>query len=190
MRLSRGRMFRLGFAGGLMLGLGASTTSAQPFAGSPDKPTATPPKHRRWMVKSGVFAFALQFTPGVPNPGQMTEILLSVGEVPKTPDPRFGTHIPEKQASIIAALRSPDGASTVRYRVHELPGAAGQYGLHVTPKASGIYTLEFTGRTHDGRRLFATVQLPVGVWPLPPELEGQGAPIGGAARARRPIIRK
>lgn len=170
---------------------GAAKAAAQaPAAQAPAAPKPSPkPAVRDWVVKHGRHRFALSFSPGIADPGQLTELRINASSVPKTADPRFGRELPVKDAKLTVTLSSPEGAALSRHRVHRLPLSVGRYGLHLRPpKAAGLYKLTITGQTAEGEAL-PPVELrwPVGVWPLPKELQGSGAK--GSPRVRR-VIRK
>lgn len=170
----------------------APSASAQPFADGPDADKKLPPKpeQRTWTVKEGNFAFTFEFKPGIPDPNQVTEVLIFATEVPKTPHPRYGNRIPLGDARFTVEADNPAGESVGRFLAHAFPLQAGRYGLHMTPTQEGIYNLTVEGKTKDGRDLKARLQLPVKVWPLPKALEGSGADVGGGNRRRRPVIKK
>lgn len=172
--------------------LGAAEAGAQPFADGPDGKTETKPKpeRRAWTVKSGKFAFTLDFNPGIPDPNKLVEIGLLATEIPTTPHPMYGNRIPLKDASLTVEALNPAGESVGRFRAHDMPLQAGRYGLHITPTQEGIYELLIKGRTADGQELSARVKMPVKVWPLPKELEGNGEDVGGGGpRRRAPVIK-
>ncbi len=166
--------------------------SAQPFADGPDDEKAKAPKPptRTWTVKEGNFAFTFDFKPGVPDPGQVVEVIVLATEGPKTPHPRYGNRIPLGGATFTVEATNPAGESIGRFRAHGFALQAGRYGLHMTPTTEGLYALDLAGKTSDGRDLRASLKLPVAVWPLPSELEGTGADVGAGPRRRRPIIKK
>lgn len=188
------RLARLALALPLFAGMsfGAAEALAQPFADGPDADKKLPPKpeRRTWTVKEGDFAFTFDFKPGIPDPNQVTEIVVFATEVPKTPHPRYGNRIPLGGARFTVEATNPAGESVGRFLAHAFPLQAGRYGLHITPTQEGIYELILEGKAKDGRDLKARLKMPVKVWPLPKELEGSGADVGGGPRRRRPVIKK
>lgn len=175
----------------LPLALMATPALAQPFADGPDaKKDAGPrPERRTWTVKSGDYAFTLEFNPGIPNPNQVVEIQVLAGSIPKTPHPRYGNRIPMEGARITVEAINPAGESIGRFLAHPFALQAGRYGLHVTPTQDGIYELFIQARTAEGEKVEARMKMPVNVWPLPKELEGGGDDVGNSGR-RRPVIKK
>lgn len=178
----------------LTIGVVAGTTVAHaqnsggpPFAGDPDKKTEKPrPALRSWTVNAGGFSYSLDFNPGIPNPGQTVEIIISVARIPKTPHPRFGNRIPQGDARFVVEMRTPDGELVGRYRAHPLPLTRGRYGLHFTPTSDGLFGLTIEGKSSEGLALRASTKLPVNVWPLPEDLQGTGDD-AGSFRRRRPL---
>lgn len=159
-----------------------------PFADS-GKKAAAKPEARTWNViqKGDVkLAFAAEMKPGVPDPQQLTEIMLTASAIPARPDPVFGSQVPLEGARIIVEIMNPAGQLVGRYLTHPIPFAKGRFGLHFTPSQEGIYTLGIRGKTQKGEAINAEVKLPVKVWPLPPELEGTGEKAEGGGR-RGPI---
>lgn len=175
----------------LPLVLVASPALAQPFADGPDaKKDAGPrPERRTWTVKSGDYAFTLEFNPGIPTPNQVAEIVILAGSIPKTPHPRYGNRIPMEGARILVEATNPAGQSVGRFLAHPFELQAGRYGLHLTPTQEGMYELFIEARTAEGEKVEARVKLPVNVWPLPKELEGGGEDVGNSGQ-RRPVIKK
>jgi hypothetical protein len=158
-----------------------------PFADGPEEKKDTPkPATRVWSVATQTHAFSLNFSPGIPDPNQTTEILIAANSIPKTPHPTFGTRVPLKDARLTIEVTNPAGQVVGTYLAHPIPLSAGKYGLHVTPTQAGIYTLAVKGRTADGQDVAAELKMPVAVWPLPKELEGSGDAEGG--QSRRPIM--
>jgi hypothetical protein len=146
-----------------------------PFADKGPTQTTPKPGERTWTVKSGEFAFTVGMKPGIPDPDQVTEILIAANAVPKSPHPKFGNRVPLEGAQLIVEVSSPGGEVVAKFKAHEMPLAAGRYGIHFTPGQEGIYTLAIRGKSADGKTLVADVKLPVKVWPLPAELQGSGA---------------
>ncbi|MEM7678472.1 MAG: hypothetical protein AAF449_20980 [Myxococcota bacterium] len=171
------------------IAFGISAAYAQPFAGDPDaKDKKTkPPAIRNWTVNEGGFSFSLEFNPGVPDPGQMVEIIISVARIPSTPHPTYGNRIPQRGARFVLEMIAPDGARLGRYLAHPLPLTRGRYGVHLTPTQVGLHSLRIRGKSSDGRILRAETKLPVKVWPLPANLRGTGDE-AGSIRRRRPIV--
>jgi len=171
---------------------GASNAAAQPFADGPDGKTETKPKPKRraWTVKEGQFAYSLEFNPGIPDPNKVVEIHVFATKIPSTPHPRYGNRIPLKGATFTVEAFNPAGESVGRFRAHALPLQAGRYGLHITPTQEGIYELIIAGKSAEGEQLKARLKMPVKVWPLPKELEGSGADVGGGPRRRAPVVKK
>lgn len=188
--LTLARLAALPLAAGLLFG--AADAMAQPFADGPDadKKVAPKPERRSWTVKEADFAFTFDFKPGIPDPNGVVEIIVFATEVPKTPHPRYGNRIPLGDATFTVEALNPAGESVGRFLAHPFALQAGRYGLHVTPTQEGIYELVLAGKSSDGRDLKARLKMPVAVWPLPKELEGSGADVGGGPSRRRPIIRK
>jgi hypothetical protein len=152
-----------------------------PFADGPDEQAkaAAKPDARTWTVNHEGFSFTLSFAPGIPDPKQMTEVLILANEIPKTPHPQYGSRVPLFDARLTLEIHNPAGESVGTYLAHPIPLAKGKYGLHMTPTQAGIYTVSLQGKTADGRPLSATMKMPVATWPLPKELEGSGDDAGG-----------
>ncbi len=165
-----------------------------PFADAqPDKAAAPKPAVRSWNVvqesEAGKFAFAFDMKPGVPDPDQVTEILINANLIPKKRDPVFGSNVPLIDAKLIVDVTNPAGQLVGRFETHAMPLTKGRYGFHFTPSQEGIYTLTLKGKTAKGEALSGELKLPVKVWPLPAELEGSGAE-GGSTGRRGPISGK
>ena len=155
-----------------------------PFGERKKKPPPKPAERTTSATqtsKTGSFAYEFDFKPGIPDPGLVTEIIVSANEIPKTPHPRFGSRVPLQSAHVVIELTSPAGELVGRYLAHPLPLQRGKYGLHVTPAQDGIYTLRLVGKTESGAALEAETKLPVNVWPLPPELVDTDQPIADIA---------
>lgn len=159
-----------------------------PFADGPTEKAKPKPKSRTWTVTAEGFSMSYLFEPGIPDPGQVTEIMIVASSVPARPHPRYGSRVPLNKARIFVEVTNPAGESLGRYVAHALPLTSGKYGLHFTPGTEGIYTLRITGKTADGKDIKSSVKLPVAVWPLPDELKGSGD--GEGARTARRVIRK
>ena len=164
---------------------------AAPFQGAPGETDATSanasdpgasttktkdpkPGERQWSVKSGEFVFTLSMKPGIPDPDQVTEILIDANSIPKTPHPRYGKRVPLEDAKILVEVTSPSNEIVAKVLAHPMPLASGKYGLHVTPFKEGVYNLGIRATSADGKPISADVKLPVKIWPLPPELQGSG----------------
>ena len=160
----------------------AGEKKGPPFGEAPKKEEPKP-SERTWTVKTEEFEFSVAMKPGIPDPDQVTEVMINANAIPKTPHPRFGSRVPLEEANIIVEAMNPAGQLVGRYRAHSIPLASGKYGLHVTPSQEGIYTLSIRGTSADGKPLSADVKLPVKVWPLPAELRGSG----DASSSRKPI---
>lgn len=165
-----------------------------PFADAkPDAAQAPKPDRRVWNVvqesESGKFAYSFEMKPGVPDPEQVTEILINANAIPLKRDPEFGNNVPLIDARIVIEVTNPAGQLVGRYLSHAVPLTKGRYGLHFTPSQEGLYTLTLKGKTAKGEALSAELKLPVKVWPLPAELEGTGAAGAGSGR-RGPISGK
>ena len=159
-----------------------------PFAGDPDqKVEQTRPAIRTWTVNANGFSYNIEFSPGIPNAGQLVEMTVAVSRIPKTPHPRFGNRIPQADARFVLEMRDPDGKVVGRYRAHALPLTRGRYGLHFTPAKDGLHTITIAGQSNEGLAMKAETKLPVNVWPLPKELQGTGDD-AGKIRRRRPIV--
>jgi hypothetical protein len=164
---------------GLLMGAGEGGEAAKkgpPFADGPDpKPEVKEkPATRVWNVKSQATVASFAFVPGIPDPDQVTEVTVLVGEVPKVPHPRYGNRLPVDGARLVVEVTNPAGQLVARLRAHPLPLTSSKYGFHFTPTQSGVYGLALRGKTADGRDLAADAKLPVATWPLPAELEGSG----------------
>ncbi|MEL7369327.1 MAG: hypothetical protein AAFN74_10475 [Myxococcota bacterium] len=146
---------------------------------------AAPPKTRSWTIDQRDFSYNLEFRPGVPNPGQMVEIIVSVARIPSTPHPTYGHRIPVSDARFVLEMSAPGGRAIGRYRAHPLPLTRGRYGIHFTPTAPGLYGLRIRGQSSKNDRMEAETKLPVAVWPLPKDLRGTGDATG--RRRRGPI---
>lgn len=173
------------------LAQGAPEKKGPPFADAkPDAAAAPKPERRTWNVsqeaESGKFAFSFDMKPGVPDPEQLTEILINASALPKRPDPVFGSNVPLVDARIVVEVTNPAGQLVGRYLTHAMPLTKGRYGMHFTPTQEGLYTLKLTGKTAKGEALAGELKLPVKVWPLPAELQGTGAQGVGSGR-RGPI---
>ena len=152
----------------------ATEKKGPPFADKgPASATAKPPE-RTWTVKSGEFAFTVGMKPGIPDPDQITEIMISAYSIPKTPNPKFGNRVPIENGHLTLEVSSPGGEPVAKFMAHEMPLSAGKYGVHFTPAQEGIYTLSIRGATADGKAVSGDLKLPVKIWPLPPELQGAG----------------
>lgn len=162
----------------------AAQKKSPPFGDAPKQADQPKPAERVWNVKSGDFAFIVMMKPGIPDPDQLTEVIITANSTPKTPHPRYGNRVPIDDATITVEMSSPGGEVVGRYLAHAMPLSSGRYGVHLTPAQHGIYNLSIRGMTADGKGLSADVKLPVKIWPLPAELQGSGdAEKGG----RRPI---
>jgi hypothetical protein len=156
-----------------------------PFGDAPKVVEEPKPTERTWTAKSGEYAFTVSMKPGIPDPDQVTEVIITANSIPKTSDPKYGNRVPVDGATVTVDLANPAGEVVGRYVAHPMPLSTGRYGLHVTPLHDGIYTLAIRGTTANGKPLTADVKLPVKVWPLPAELKGTG---DGAEKAtRKPI---
>lgn len=155
-----------------------------PFGEAP-KAAAPKPDTRTWNARAGELAFTAVMKPGIPDPGQVVEVIITAASIPKTPHPKYGSRVPMEAASIIVELTSPAGEVVGRFVAHPMPLTAGKYGLHLTPANDGLYTMGIRGSTAQGQAISADIKLPVKVWPLPAELQGTGEPSEGGAR--RPI---
>lgn len=166
---------------------GPDGKAGPPFADGPDAPAVAPrPATRTWGVEDGNRTFAFQFTPGIPEPGKVTEVLLAVTERPKVPDARWGMNVPQIDARLVAEWLSPAGQVLSRYLLHPMPLALSKYGFHVTPDEAGIHRLRLVGKLKSGEAVRVELKVPVDVWPLPEELAGAGK----AAASRRPAVRR
>jgi hypothetical protein len=166
----------------------ADEAAKPPFA-KKEAPAAPKPASRGWSVKqksgSKTFVFQFDMKPGVPDPNQVVEVIVSITEETDRPHPRYGKNVPQENAKISFELSNPAGDVVGRYVGHAMPLSSGKYGTHLTPQQSGLYGLAVRGKTKAGDELSAELKLPVDVWPLPKELEGTGD--GAAAGRRRPI---
>lgn len=160
-----------------------------PFADGPTEKKTPKPSSRSWTVTKDGFSMSYLFVPGIPDPGQVTEVVIVASAVPKTPHPRYGSRVPLENARITVEITTPAGEVVGAFVAHELPLTSGKYGLHFTAQQEGIYSLKLEGKTADGKQIRSEVKLPVAVWPLPDELKGSGDS-EGARTARRPVIRK
>ena len=167
-------MFGLFSLSGLILAAAtpAETASAPGEAASVE--ASAPPPVRVWTTRQDAFVFTAEFKPGIPKPGQLTEILFSASTLPKTAHPRFGTQVPMMDAHLTLRFESPKGTDLGRYLAHPLPLTKGRYGVHFTPTEPGIYRLTLEGKTSEGASVAAKFALAVDVWPLPEELQGEG----------------
>lgn len=172
----------------------ADAQEQNPFTGSPDEavsPSPPPkPKRRIWNARDGKFLMSFEFVPGIPEPGNVVEITITVSELPDQRHPRFGSRIPIRKARIVVEVEDPSGALDGRYLTHSPPLSADRYAFHVTPEVKGIHVLRLKGTTRDARALSARIAMPVAVWPLPDHLKGTGAEAGGGLTRRRPVIKK
>lgn len=164
-----------------------------PFADKKDgaaQAAAPRPESRTWNVlqdnQGKKFGFNFTMKPGVPDPGQVTEVIITANALPARPDPVFGSQVPLDGARIIVEVTNPAGELVGRYVAHPMPLAKGKFGLHLTPSQEGLYTMSLRGKSAKGDELSADVKLPVKVWPLPEELKGTGDTIGGGG-GRAPI---
>lgn len=158
-----------------------------PFGEAPKAKESEPkPPERSWTVKSGEFELSVSMKPGIPDPDQLTEVMISANAIPKTPHPRFGSRVPLEGATVLVEVTSPAGEVVAKYVAHAMPLSSGRYGLHLTPKQEGLYTLGVRGTTADGKSFSGDVKLPVKVWPLPAELQG-GGDVSDKGGSRRPI---
>ncbi len=158
-----------------------------PF-GERKKPPPPKPPTRTWTLEQkGDRNFLIDFDmkPGIPDPGQLTEVMISLNEVPAKPHPRFGNRVPQQDARVVVELNGATGELLGRYVAHAIPLSRGKYGLHITPAAEGIHTMVLRATTADDYRLNGEVKLPVAVWPLPEALQGAGA--AKKTGRRRPI---
>lgn len=178
----------VGLLGLLAAGAGDEGKKKPPFADGPEKEEAPKPAVRNWTVNEKGFSFTFSFAPGIPDPKQMSEILILANKIPKTPHPRYGSRVPLKNARITLELTNPAGELVGTYLAHAMPLSRGKYGLHFTPTQEGIYKVSLSGRTQSGEELAAKLDFPVAVWPLPKELQGSGDDAGGQTVRR--VIRK
>lgn len=157
-----------------------------PFADKPKEEKQPKPEVRSWTVvqetQAGKFAFTFQMKPGIPDPGQVTEVTITANALPARPDPVYGSQVPLIGARLIAELTNPAGELVGRYRAHALPLSKGRFALHLTPSQDGIYRIAVKGKSAKGEELSAEVKLPVKVWPLPEELQGSGQEAGSGSR--------
>lgn len=168
----------------------AGDKKGPPFADG-SKKEAPKPEQRTWNVTQQTekqkFAFAVEMKPGIPDPDQLTEVVISANAIPPRPDPVFGSQVPLEGSRIVVEVQNPAGQLVGRYITHPMPFAKGRFGFHLTPSQEGIYTLAIRGRTAKGDAFSADVKLPVKVWPLPTELQGNGEKTEGGGR-RGPIV--
>lgn len=160
------------------------TKKGPPFADAKPEAAAGPkPDRRTWGVaqetENGKFSFNVDMKPGIPDPEQVTEIMINANQHPKRPDPVYGSNVPLEGARIVVEVTNPAGQLVGRYLTHAMPLTKGRFGMHFTPTQEGIYTLKITGKTAKGEALNSELKLPVKVWPLPPELQGSGTASGG-----------
>jgi hypothetical protein len=176
----------------LPIALFATSAVAQeakpPFADGPTEKKEPKPESRTWTVTKDGYSMSYLFVPGIPDPGQVTEITIVASSIPARADPRYGSRVPVNEARIWVEVTNPAGESLGRYVAHALPLTSGKYGMHFTAGTEGIYTLSLRGKTQKGEDFRSEVKLPVAVWPLPEELKGTGDAAGG--RTARRVIRK
>jgi hypothetical protein len=174
-------------AAGEKTGEKAGEKKGPPFSDGPNKSAnAVKPAERTWTIKSGEFIFTVGMKPGVPDPDQVTEIMIAANAVPKRADPKFGNRVPLENANLTLEVTSPGGEVIAKFRAHQMPLSSGKYGVHFTPGQEGIYSLAIRGTTADGKALSGDLKLPVKVWPLPAELQGSGADADQSG-GRKPI---
>ncbi len=157
-----------------------------PFGEAPKVKEEPKPPERTWSVKDGEHVFSVSMKPGIPDPDQLTEVIITANSIPKTPHPKYGNRVPVEGASITVEMTNPAGEVVGRYLAHPMPLSSDKYGLHVTPQHDGIYLLAIRGTTRDGKPLSADVKLPVKVWPLPADLKGGGDAVEKTS-TRKPI---
>jgi hypothetical protein len=160
----------------------SSDKKGPPFGEAPKKEEPKPAE-RTWVVKAGELEFSVVMKPGIPDPDQVTEVMIQANAIPKTPHPRYGNRVPLEDANLVVEATNPAGELVGRFLAHAMPLANGKYGLHITPRQEGLYSLAIRGTSADGKALSADLKLPVKVWPLPPELRGSG----DASSSRKPI---
>ncbi|MEQ9498178.1 MAG: hypothetical protein RIT81_15005 [Deltaproteobacteria bacterium] len=165
-----------------------SSTAFAQFADGPTEKVEKKPESRSWTVTKDGFSMSYLFVPGIPDPNQVTEIVIVASAVPKTPHPRYGSRVPLENARIALEITNPAGEVVGSFVAHELPLTSGKYGVHFTAQQEGIYSIRLKGKTADGKDIRSDVKLPVAVWPLPKELQGSGDAEG--ARTARRVIRK
>lgn len=185
------RLIQLGCALALATA-GAAHADGPPFAGAPksEKADAPKPATRAWtVVQKGdkSFSFEFRMSPGVPDPNQLTEVYVIVNEQAARAHPRYGNTIPQESAQVVLELENAAGQVVGRYKAHGIPLSSGKYGVHMTPGTEGLHTIRLSGKTAEGVALSGELKLPVGVWPLPKELEGAGEAPGTGGRRAVPV---
>lgn len=171
-------------AAGLLLASGAH--AAPPFAGDPDAEKLPPkPETRLWNVNRPKHAVSFLFEPGIPDPGQTTTVTIVPTSRAKGSSPLSGSDAIEG-AKMVVTITSPDGKVLGRYLTHPNPLSKSKYAFHFTPPSEGIYALSVDGKAPGGDTFTASVQMPVAVWPLPEELQGEGDKVAGGG-VRRPL---
>lgn len=183
------RLATIWIAGAALLAFNASAEDGKPPFAEKAKPPPPKPEERAWTTsqkgEDKTFQYDFLFKPGIPNPNQLTEVMVSVNEIPKRAHPQFGNRIPQQNADLVIELTSPAGEVVGRYRAHAIPLSRGKYGVHMTPKQDGLYTISVRGTTEAKDTLTTELKLPVNVWPLPKELEGTGE--ASRTARRRPV---
>jgi hypothetical protein len=178
----------LGLALGAPPSLAEQDKKGPPFADDPDAPEVPPrPDTRSWTEVEGKFTFNFSFVPGIPEAGEVLEIVVAAVEQPDVPDPKWGSTVPLSGARVVLEHSSPAGELLNRYLMHPVPLAQGKYGAHLTPPDEGVQDLRLVATLADGREVSTELELPVDVWPLPERLQGAGDE--GGARRRRVIRR-
>ena len=165
----------------------ADNVQAGPPADAPRPAPEARPAERTFSATKNAdqpFVFDFQCRPGIPNPNEVVELIVSVYEGKGPGRARIGQTVATQGASLVLELADPQGEIVGRYRGHPVPLTAGRYGFHLTPKQTGIYTITLRGETSDERALLATAKLPVNVWPLPDDLKSSTQ---DEAVLRRPI---
>lgn len=120
------------------------------------------PGEVRYLTRKGNLHVEMSVRPGIPRPGEPTEIGWILQEQLLIPDPYLGDRKPLSDVELVVTVGGPEAD-----RLYELHAGArpGSFGFTFTPHATGTYRLKVARR--DGRSGHdVEMKLPVGQPPL------------------------